>query len=409
MRDVLLRIAAFFRDESCGQCVPCRVGTVRQEEALHRLVHDRPRGGAGAELALIDDVGRGMRDASICGLGQTAYAAVESAIQRLGLFGAPPADPPAAAAPPKPAGARANGAAPGMVELEIDGRRAAVREGATILNACRGLGIDVPTLCWLETLKPANACRLCVVEVEGARVLAPSCSRAVEPGMVVRTRSERVVRSRRMVLEMLASSVDLSTAPDLQRRIAEYRADAARYGPPAPAGDRDRSTAGHHAAPDLARAATVHQPVKIDNDLYVRDYGKCVLCYKCVEACGEDHQNTFAIAVAGRGFDARISTEMNVPLTDSACVYCGNCIAVCPTGALMGRTEHEMRDKGTWNEPAQTATDTICPYCGVGCTLTLHVQDGRIVKATSPLNHDITLGNLCIKGRFGWRFVQIGT
>jgi NADH-quinone oxidoreductase subunit F len=410
MKQVLLRIASFFRDESCGQCVPCRVGTVRQEEALHRLIHGAPRGGTGAELTLIGDVGAGMRDASICGLGQTAYVAVESAIRRLKLFGAPAGAPAPAPAPTAPAPAResSNGAGPGMVALEIDGRRTAVREGATILEACRGLGIDVPTLCYLETLKPANACRLCVVEVEGARVLAPGCSRAVEPGMIVHTHSDRVVRSRRMVLEMLASSVDLSTAPDLQRRIAEYRADAARYGPPAAPRDRDHSTPGHHAAPDLAHAATVHQPVKIDNDLYVRDYGKCVLCYKCVEACGEDHQNTFAIAVAGRGFDARISTEMNVPLTDSACVYCGNCIAVCPTGALMDRTEFEMRGAGTWNEPVQKTTDTICPYCGVGCTLTLHVQDGRIVKATSPLDNAITLGNLCIKGRFGWRFVQTG-
>ncbi len=124
-------------------------------------------------------------------------------------------------------------------------------------------------------------------------------------------------------------------------------------------------------------AATVAQPVKVDNELYVRDYAKCILCYKCVEACGVDAQNTFAIAVAGRGFDARISTEWNVGLPDSACVYCGNCIGVCPTGALMFRSEHEMRAAGTWDESAQTRTDTICPYCGVGCTLTLHVQDER--------------------------------
>ena len=148
------------------------------------------------------------------------------------------------------------------------------------------------------------------------------------------------------------------------------------------------------------------KPVTVDNALYIRDYAKCVLCYKCVQACGPDHQNTFAIAVAGRGFDAHISTELAVPLPDSACVYCGNCIAVCPTGALMAKDEFDMRAAGSWNEPAQTVTDTICPYCGVGCTLTLHVQDGDIVKATSPLENAITLGNLCVKGRFGWRFVQ---
>jgi predicted molibdopterin-dependent oxidoreductase YjgC len=95
-----------------------------------------------------------------------------------------------------------------------------------------------------------------------------------------------------------------------------------------------------------------------------------------------------------------------VPLPDSACVYCGNCIGVCPTGALMFKSEHDMREAGTWNEAAQTATDTICPYCGVGCTLTVHVQDERIVKVGSPIDHDVTRGNLCIKGRFGWEFVN---
>jgi predicted molibdopterin-dependent oxidoreductase YjgC len=148
------------------------------------------------------------------------------------------------------------------------------------------------------------------------------------------------------------------------------------------------------------------QPVKIDNELHVRDYSRCILCYKCVEACGVEAQNTFAIAVAGRGFDARISTEFAVPLTDSACVYCGNCISVCPTGALMSRSEYEMRQAGTWSEAAQTHTDTICPYCGVGCTLTLYVQDNQIVNVTSPLEHQVGHGHLCIKGRFGWQFVQ---
>jgi predicted molibdopterin-dependent oxidoreductase YjgC len=138
----------------------------------------------------------------------------------------------------------------------------------------------------------------------------------------------------------------------------------------------------------------------------VRDYAKCILCYKCVEACGPDHQNTFAIAVAGRGFDAHISTEFAVPLPESACVYCGNCIAVCPTGALMAKNEFDMRAEGTYDEARQTTTDTICPYCGVGCTLRLTVQDEQIVKAMSPLENSITQGNLCIKGRFGWRFVQ---
>ncbi|HEY2805641.1 MAG TPA: 2Fe-2S iron-sulfur cluster-binding protein [Gemmatimonadales bacterium] len=295
------------------------------------------------------------------------------------------------------------------VEISVDGENVTVPKGGTILDACRQLGREIPTLCYLETLHPVNACRVCVVELEGSRVLVPSCSRIATPGMKVKTDSPRVKLSRKMVLEFLDSSVDLSTAPNVEGWLAEYGCDSERYGPeaqPATAGERDEAPAGHHHKPDPAVAATVHQPVKVDNDLYVRDYSKCILCYKCVEACGTDYQNTFAIAVAGRGFDARISTEMAVPLPDSACVYCGNCIAVCPTGALMFKTEHDRRAEETWDEAKQHVTDTICPYCGVGCTLQLRVQENQVVRVTSPLDHSITRGNLCIKGRFGWRFVE---
>jgi len=311
----------------------------------------------------------------------------------------PPSRPPAAPARP---------AAP-PVEVVVDGQRVAAPSSSTILDVCRARGIDIPTLCFLPTLTPVNVCRVCVVEVTGSRALVPACSRRVEPGMAIQTESERVRVSRRMVLELLASSVDLSTAPGLDDMIRRYGAHPERYGrpePPAAAGDRDAREPGHHEAPDGAGAETVAQPVKVDNELYIRDYGKCVLCYKCVEACGVDAQNTFAIAVAGRGFDARISTEADVPLPDSACVYCGNCIGVCPTGALMFKREHDMRAAGTWDESKQRTTDTICPYCGVGCTLSLHVQDNRIVKVTSPADVSVTGGHLCIKGRFGFTFVE---
>ena len=227
--------------------------------------------------------------------------------------------------------------------------------------------------------------------------------------MTVLTESERVRVSRRMVLELLASSVDLSTAPGLHDMMTRYGAQPERYGPaaaPAAAGARDRREPGHHEAPEGARAETVAQPVKVDNDLYIRDYSKCVLCYKCVEACGVDAQNTFAITVAGRGFGAHISTELDVTLPDSACVYCGNCIAVCPTGALMSKAEYDKRLAGTWDLENEQVVSTVCPYCGVGCNLELHVQDNEIVNVTSPHDHDVTEGNLCIKGRFGYQFVQ---
>ena len=272
------------------------------------------------------------------------------------------------------------------VALTIDGREVLARQGSTILDACRRLGVDTPTLCQIDNLTPVNVCRVCVVELDGSRVLVPACSRKVEEGMKIRTDSERVRHSRRLVLELLASSVDMSlTSRQVGGWMEQYGAEPARFGP---------------------AAATVAQPVKVDNDLYVRDYSRCILCYKCVEACGVDAQNTFAISVAGRGFDSHISTEFDTPLPDSACVYCGNCVGVCPTGALMFKSEHDMRADGTWNESRQTVTETVCPYCGVGCMLELHVQDNSIVKVTSPLDSSVTSGHLCVKGRFGFQFVQ---
>jgi predicted molibdopterin-dependent oxidoreductase YjgC len=278
-----------------------------------------------------------------------------------------------------------------MVSLTVDDETVQVPEGSTLLAACRSVGREIPTLCYGDTLTPKNACRVCMVEVEGSRVLVPSCSRRAEPGMIVRTDTERARHSRRLVLELLGSSVDLSIAPNVARWCEDYGAEPSRF--------------GANGATDIT-VETVEQPPTVDNDLYVRDYAKCILCYKCVDACGEQWQGTFAISVAGRGFDARISTEFAVPLTESACVYCGNCIAVCPTGALVFKSEFDRRADGTWDEERQTRTDTICPYCGVGCTLTLHVQDNEIVKVTSPQDHSITSGNLCIKGRFGFQHVQ---
>ncbi len=220
-----------------------------------------------------------------------------------------------------------------MIEITIDGQPVSVPEGSTILEAARKFGVETPTLCFLESLTPVNVCRVCVVEMEGARTLVPACSRKVEPKMSIKTDSERVRLSRRMVLEFLASSVDVSTAPQFAGYMERYGAQPQRFG---------------------RNAATVQQPIKIDN-----------------------------------------------------CVYCGNCIGVCPTGALMFKSEYDMRQAGTWDESRQQQTTTICPYCGVGCNLTVHEQDGEIVKVTSPLDHPVTHGNLCIKGRFGWQFVQI--
>ena len=271
-------------------------------------------------------------------------------------------------------------------------------EGATLLSACRERGIDMPTICHAPNLTPVNTCRVCVVEMEGSRTLVPSCSRQAAEGMAISTHSDRVLRSRRMVLELLASSVDLSRSEaDLLRWIDEYEADPSRHA---------LSEEATGAAGNSEGCATVAQPAKLQDNLYVRDYSRCVLCYKCVQACGEEAQNSFAISLADRGFAATISTEFDTPLPDSACVYCGNCIGVCPTGALVFTTEFELREAGEWHEERQEVTRTVCPYCGVGCNLELRTQDETIVRVTSPSDHEVSHGHLCIKGRFGTGFVK---
>ena len=183
--------------------------------------------------------------------------------------------------------------------------------------------------------------------------------------MVVHTDSERVRTSRRLVLELLGFATDLSTAPDAQRYIAEYDAHPERLGtPPAP-------------APKLS-----------SNDLYMRDYRSASSVTSASRPAASTtrtrSRSPFPPAAASR----RTSPPSSSPVPDSACVYCGNCIAVCPTGALMPTSEFELRAAGEWREPGQT--DTICPYCGVACTLTLHTQDDEIVKVSSPDDHDVT-------------------
>ena len=181
---------------------------------------------------------------------------------------------------------------PRLVELQIDDRTVTVPEETTLLAACKKAGIKTPTLCYLENLTPVNVCRVCVVEVEGSRTLVPACSRRVEAGMMVHTDSERVRHSRRMVLEFLASSVDLSLVPEAGEYLRRYGAEPDRYGDAAQSRNwrpGSCSCRGTIRFLDGEAAGTVQQPVKVDNELFVRDYSRCILCYKWrVEACGTD-------------------------------------------------------------------------------------------------------------------------
>jgi len=217
------------------------------------------------------------------------------------------------------------------VSLIIDGQTVTAPAGTTILKAAESIGVSIPTICYHDACTANALCRLCVVEVEGARVLAPSCVAQVAEGMIVHTRSERVERSRRTILEMLDSAVDLSESPAIQQYIQDYAADRVRF----PGGEQ----------------RTI--PLIDDNPMYIRDYSKCVLCWRCVQVCAEDAQYTFAINFKGRGFDTQIGTFFDLPMPATSCVFCGQCVGVCPTGALKPKREWLLEQGMTPDEILQ--------------------------------------------------------
>ncbi len=204
-----------------------------------------------------------------------------------------------------------------MLKITINDETFQVKDGLTIMEAISEFGETTPIICYHDATTAEGLCRLCVVEVEGWRVLAPACITKVSEGMVIKTKSERVQRSRKTILEMLNASVDLSQALDIQKQITEYGAEQNRF----------------------PMAIERSYEVLDDNPFYVRDYNKCILCWRCVQACGNDLQFTYALSVGGRGHESKISTFFDSPMTDTTCVYCGNCVAVCPTNALQGKTE----------------------------------------------------------------------
>ena len=217
------------------------------------------------------------------------------------------------------------------INLTIDGHPVSVPPGTTILQAVQSLGEQIPTICYHDHTTAYGLCRICVVEVEGSRVLSPACVAQVSEGMRVHTLSERVERSRRTILEMLASAVDLSEAPEILEMIEDYEAEADRFP------ESDRRTV----------------PVLDDNPMFIRDYDKCVLCWRCVQVCAEDAQYTFAINFTGRGFDTMIGTFFDKPLMETTCVFCGQCVGVCPSGALKAKRQHLLEQGLTPDEVMQ--------------------------------------------------------
>lgn len=206
------------------------------------------------------------------------------------------------------------------VSFTLNGETVHAPAGSTVLDAARAAGVEIPTVCYHPNLTANAVCRLCAVEVAGARALQPACVATVREGMAVDTESERVNTARRVILELLASTVDLREAPEIQGYIARYGADARRF-----AGGQRRQF-----------------ELLDDNPFYVRDYSQCVMCWRCIQVCAEDVQYTFALTWGGRGLGSHVATFFGEDMPDTTCVFCGNCVGVCPTGALKGKVEFVM-------------------------------------------------------------------
>ena len=270
------------------------------------------------------------------------------------------------------------------VTLTIDGRTLQVEAGTTVFEAAKKAGIKIPHLCYREDLSQTAACRLCVVEVEGARNLAASCALPVSNKMVVRTDTPRVTAARRLVLEFLLSDhpTDCMTCEkggtcSLEKYAYEFGIRKSRF-------EGERHT----------------YPLRDSNPFFERDYNKCILCARCVTVCHEIQYCT-AVDQTRRGFGTKVAAFGDESMKETPCVYCGNCVSVCPTGAL---TEKAGRFEGRdWE---MKKVPTICSYCGVGCTLVLNVKDERIVKVTSDREQGMNKGWTCVKGRFGFDYVH---
>lgn len=271
-----------------------------------------------------------------------------------------------------------------QVELFINDKSVTVSTDSTVLEAAKKAGVDVPTLCHHANLTGAGACRMCVVEIDGARNLPASCVQPVSEGMRVYTESERVIRARQDVLRLMIANHPLECLTCESAGACKLQDYCYRY--------------------DVADSPFVGEvsdrPVVDCNPFLARDYRKCILCGLCVRACAEVQGNN-AIDFAQRGFSSQIAAPFAEELEGGGCTFCGHCLDLCPTGALEAKI-----GKGLARAWQKERVKTTCSYCGVGCNFYLEVKDGKVVGVAPDFDAPVNQGHLCVKGRFGWDFIH---
>jgi len=269
--------------------------------------------------------------------------------------------------------------------LTLDGMTVEFQPGQTILDVARAHGVySIPTLCYLKDTTATGSCRMCMVEVEGARTLLPACATVATANMAIKTESHRVAAARKMVLELILGSGNHNCLVCEANGECELQALAYRYEVPTPAFANPPDTKYYH---------------EDDNSMIVRDFSKCIMCGRCVRACCERQVN-LAISIGYRGHHNKIVAKADFPYFNSDCVFCGECVQACPVGALLDKGA--MHQGRTWE---RKQVRTTCPYCGVGCQMDLHVKGGQLVKVTGAQTLP-NEGRLCVKGRFGMGFIQ---
>ena len=295
-------------------------------------------------------------------------------------------------------------------KIIINGNEFNFAPGETILKVAQRNGIDIPTLCYMKGASPTGSCRICLVEVEGARTLVASCAMPAAPNMVVRTETPRVMRARRMNLQLLLASGhhnclvherDTMSWTDFQLKalqVVEHQDICPAYGD-----CRLQELAiKYQIRTNRFEPSEPRYPIETVNPFIVRDLSRCILCGRCVQACNEIQVNN-AISFGYRGLEAKIVAKGDLALRDSDCVFCGECVQACPVGALLPKKDFELPDRLKGETKLVHSTFS---YCGVGCQLYLHVRDNKIVKVTGVEDIGPNYGSLCVKGRFGYDFVN---